>query len=1111
MSRRKLLQIAFLVAIVVTISLPSTILRAQTSFGIFVGIVTDQSQAAIPDASITVTNVATGISRQAKTDQSGNYRVVSLLPGVYNITAEHPGFKLTEVTNTVLPVAQTITVNVQMQLGTVTQKVEVTAQAPQIDTSTGTVGTVVNNTSVVTLPLNGRTFTSLMLLVPGSVPAYSYYNVAGGGDYSISGNRAENNFTLDGIYDNEEFFKQVGLQPSIDAIEEFNIQTNITSAEYGNEAGANINVAIKSGTNQLHGSLFEFVRNSDLDGNDWFRNYYSLPRPVYQRNQYGGVIGGPLVIPKIYNGRDRTFWLFNYEGFKVRSGSTVISTIPTAAQFGGDLTDQPPVFDPALTAQTGTDAQGNPIYTGTQISCGGVLNVICSNRIPSFVTNYTGIMFPSVTAPPGTHSVNIVNPTPTETNDYQWTARVNHKIRENLLFFSRFSFANGNLITPDALPVLTNATTNDFRNVVGSWTYLASPTTVVNWKLAYNRSNLGISDSDPAPGWPAFLAANPIQGTPVKSTRDPLYPLLYIVGFSAPSQQGYPFPTNEYQALGNISKIQGRNSIKAGAELVDMRNLDDGDYTSEFLFYSVPTADPQNLGTTGSALAAYLLGLPYVGARNVGNTAAYMRQARWALYAQDDVKVNRKLTLDLGMRYEYNQWPVEENNRLSAVDSETGVLLWAGPNPVTGQGPNTRRSIRDPDFKNFAPRLGLAYSIGNKTTFRAGYGIFYVVNSLWEAQGPRGSWPYAISQILVGTNFPGPPSSLQPLSTYFSNVEQPVPGTPPSSSQALDPRSRGGYAQQWNGGIQRQLPHSVMVEADYVGNHDLKLSYDGNFNNALPGPGPVGSAQHPRPFNQWGALSVTDDQSFSNYNALQVKVEKRFSNGLQLLSSYTWGREMDVGGGSFAGSASPQNENDIDEDYGRGSFDLRQIWTTSYYYQLPFGGGKRYLNSAHGVANQLVGGWQVTGITHYNTGYGVDVVTDEDVANDGSPRLVQRPDLVGPQTRMIDPHDRTQGWLNPAAYALPATYTYGDLGRNTVMGPGMGNWDIGLLKNFPLHSDTKSLQFRTEFFNAFNHMNPAAANASFCEPIATCNPNFGRVTGTQTSSRQIQFALKLLF
>jgi hypothetical protein len=551
----------------------TALLKAQTSFGSFVGTVTDQAEAAIPGAIIVVTNLDTGISRQTKTDHLGKYRVDSLLPGTYRITAECAGFKSIQVNHAVLPVAEIITVNIQLQIGTVKEKIEVTEQAPQIDVSTGTVGTVVDNKNTETLPLNGRHFTDLLLTVPGSVGAGSYFNVVGGQNYSISGNRADNNvFTIDGVYSNEEFFKQMGLQPSIDAIQEFRVQTNVTSAEYGQGAAANINLAIKSGTNQLHGSLFEFVRNTKFDANDWFRNAAGLPRPQYQRNQYGGVIGGPVEIPHFYDGHHRTFWLFNYEGFRIRRGSTVKSFVPTAAQFEGDLTDQPPVFDPE---------------TGKQISCNGTLNVICPDRISSFVKNYSALMYPMIDAAPGASAAEIINVTPSKTNNYQVTVRVDHKIREDLLFFSRFSLSNGNTVTPDALPVLTNTTTNNFRNVVASWTYVANPIMVIDFKLGYNRSNIQTVDSTPPPGWAAFLNSNPVQGVPVRRLN--LYPMLLISGFDGPSQFGYPFTANEYQVKGNVSKAKGAHTINAGAELLDMRNLDDSLYTY-YYFTATPTA-----------------------------------------------------------------------------------------------------------------------------------------------------------------------------------------------------------------------------------------------------------------------------------------------------------------------------------------------------------------------------------------------------------------------------------------------------------------------------------------------------------------------------------------
>jgi hypothetical protein len=598
-------------------------------------------------------------------------------------------------------------------------------------------------------------------------------------------------------------------------------------------------------------------------------------------------------------------------------------------------------------------------------------------------------------AAPGASAAQIINTTPTKTNNYQITVRVDHKIRDNLMFFSRFSLSNGSTVTPDALPVLTNTTTNNFRNVVASWTYLANATTVIDLKLGYNRSNIQTVDSAPSPGWAAFLNSNPVQGVPVSGLN--LYPMLLMSGFDGPSQFGYPFIANEYQVKGNVSKVEGAHTINAGAELVDVRNLDDSLYTY-YYFTATPTVDPQNPSTTGSALASYLLGLPYIGFRNVGDTAAHMRQLRWAVYAQDDLKLTRTLTLNFGLRYEYDQWPVEANNRISAVDAITGNLLWAGNNPVTGQGPNVRRSINDPDFNNFAPRVGFAYAIDAKTSFRGGYGVFYVTNALWEAQGLRGQWSYAISEFIAGTNTPG--SELNPVPTYFSAATSPGPGTPPSMSQATIRHERTGYVQHWNAGLQRQLAHTLMVELDYVGNHGAKLSYDGNFNNAMPGPGVVGSSTHPRPYSQYSALSLSTTSATSNYNALQAKMEKRFSGGLQFLTSYTWAHEIDLGSGCFACSASPQNIYRPSTDRGPGAFDMRHIFTVSYSYELPFGHGKHFLGGANGVANQIVGGWQVTGITRYNTGLPLNVLLNfdnADNAKDGAARLVQRPNLVGPQ------------------------------------------------------------------------------------------------------------------
>ena len=445
--------VAFLVVLGVGLGLKP--LHAQTSFGTILGTVTDTSQAAIPGVAITVTNVNTGIARHVDTDAVGSYRVDSLNPGMYTVKAEHPGFQTTEATNTQVQVAVITTTNITMQVGTVTQTVEVTAAAPLLQTAAATVGTVVNNTNVVTLPLDGRNFTELISLIPGAVPTWSAtYQIAGGMNYSVSGNRFEqNNFTLDGVYDNEEMFKTYAIQPSIDAIQEFKIQTNITSAEYGQAAGANVNVAVKSGTNQIHGSLFEFWRGDKMDANDWFRNasvgqHYGNPR--YVRNQFGGTMGGPVYIPHVYNGKDRSFWFFDYEGSRVRKGSSQTGYLPTAAQWQGDLRDQallfpgdtmttPVIFDPLTTTEVSPGK-----YSRTPVSCNGQVNMICPSAINPWINAYNGVFYtPYLTSQPaGTHNVLTINPSPFTQNGYQWTVRGDQKLRENLNFFARMSLAD---------------------------------------------------------------------------------------------------------------------------------------------------------------------------------------------------------------------------------------------------------------------------------------------------------------------------------------------------------------------------------------------------------------------------------------------------------------------------------------------------------------------------------------------------------------------------------------------------------------------------------------------------------------------------------------------
>ena len=1089
-------------------------LHAQTSFGTIIGTVTDPSQAAIPKVSLTVTNVQTGSERHVETDSLGNYRVESLLPGIYRIRAEHEGFQVADVTNTQVQVAVITTANIGMQLGMVTQTVEVSGAAPQLQTASATVGTVVNNTSVVTLPLNGRNFTELVSMIPGSVSAGgAIFQIAGGANYSVSGNRAEqNNYTLDGAYNNEEMFKAYAIQPSIDAIQEFKIQTNITSAEYGQAAGSNVNVATKSGTNAIHGAVFEFLRNNKLDANDWFRNFHGVEAPQYKRNNYGVVAGGPFVIPHVYNGKDRSFWFFDYEATKIRRASSATGRIPTAAMLGGDFTGLPTIYDPATTVESSPG-----VFTRQPF----LNNIIPPDRLDPWVQAYTDLFYPKITAPAGTPFVQTLNPAPFMQDAYQWHVRADQKIRDNLQFFTRFSLANATQTTVQALPGLEDHLINNFRNAVASWTWVASPTTVADLKVAYNRTNIQTAPTSPAPGWEAFLAANPISGTPVKSAKTPLYPALNdLTGvYSAAGQQAFPFVENQFQVITSLSKIWGKHSIKAGFEFLNFRSLDDGNFTSIFEFNNLATVDPQNVSGSGQVIASMLLGLPVNGLRNLGETQFYARQIRVHPYLQDDIKVTQKLTLNIGLRWEYNQWPVERWDRIAGLDPTTGSYLWGGVNPITGEPPNTRRAIRDPDFNNFAPRFGLAYQITPTTTFRGGYSIFYTANYMWEDQGARGNWPYAISQTLstINNQFTGPTTDhsgsgtntqigLVPITNFFTPDVLPGPDSAVSSQHVLGRTDRTTYAQQWNMGVQRMLTDTLLLEVNYVGSRTIKGSLFTNTNTAPPGPGIIGVDKHRQFGDSYGAVSLMSNAASSSYNSMQVKVEKRFSNGLQFLNSYAWGHQIDIGGSCFSCSVAPQNPYDWGADRGNGNFDRRHVWTFSYYYQLPFGKGKQYMSNANAGVDAILGGWELSGIAHYNSGAPINVGFPGDIANIGPRAGGQRPNWVGGQPQQVlDPNDRRLGYINMANYAPPDAFSFGTAGRNLERGPGMGYFNPALLKNFRLPREGTAIQFRAEFFNFLNQ------HALGCISSSYGASDFGTAYCTQQASREVQFGLKVLF
>ena len=1072
-------------------------IHAQTSFGTILGDVADESGAVVPGVTVTVTNEGTGNARVVTTSEAGGFTVPSLPPAIYSVSAEMPGFSQAQQTGVVLAVNQTLRVDLTLSIGEVTEVVEVSAAALQLQTDTSTVASTVDNKKVVELPLNGRSFTQLTILMPGAVAgagALTAFQTSGTA-VSISGLRSEaNNYTLDGVNNNESFFKTYGLQPSIDAIQEFKIQTNITSAEFGTAAGANVNIVTKSGTNEVHGTAFEFLRNDNMDASEFFANRSGTPRPEFRQNQFGTTVGGPIA-------RNRTFFFFMYEGQRRSRESTLLNVVPTSEMFGGDLSRDTqgrpadPFFDPWTTVENADGSLSRQMMP--------------NNRIPATRINASTKQLQEIlwSAPnlPG-QPLNLINTNASRVDNDQWMGKVDHRFGDNNILTGRFNFSDSVSPRPTAHFTVENRLVNTFTNIMISDTHTVNPTTIIDTKISYHRNNLQIADS--APGGKeaieAFITGNGIQGIPIlKSEAVPLFPAWRIAGFASPSQTGFPFPDDSYSAYATITKISGAHSIKAGFEFKHNRNLDDGYFTGNMNFNKVPTEDPQNAAATGNAVASYLLGLPTVASRNIGQgTTAIMRKEDYSFFFQDDWRATSDLTVNLGLRYDNSEWPKHRDDLLASIDLLTGQFLWDGVNPITGEGPNVRRGIVEPDNNNFAPRVGMAYRLGEKTTVRSGFGVFYMTNYLWEAQGVRGNWPFAISENFSNLNDRGP---VSPVETTFSpDLDVQMGSTVAPNAQHIVPRNnRTSYTMQWNFHVQRQLAEDLMVELGYVGTRGVKLSTFSNVNTAQPGPGEV---QPRRPLPQYGPLSEMGNQSTSIYHGLQFKIEKRFSDGLLFRGNYAFGKTIDVLGAGFSASQTAQNPHDILGDRALSDLHRAHAFTFDYVWQLPFGRDKAFGASWNKVADAVLGGWQLTGIITSSSGPPVNTSVPRDIANIGPRVGAQRPNLAG------DPYGGVSGapeeYYNLSAFSEPAAYTFGNFGRNVLIGPGLFQFDAGLFKNFRL-TERVGLQFRSEFFNAFNNVNFGKPNTNFDAGAGV----FGSIGGLapQQFARQIQFGLKIIF
>lgn len=1048
---------------------------AQSFRGTIVGTVKDPSGAVLPGVDVTVTNAGTRVARAVVTNEAGDYAVPLLPPGTYSVTAALSGFKTEVRSGITLQVDQVARVDMTLQVGEVSETVEVIGDAPLINTETSTVGTVIENRKVVELPLNGRQFFQLNLLVPGaSTSVQGSQNSTQGGAFVVNGAREQdNNFLIDGIDNNDLAINIFAVPLSVDAIQEFKLQASSYTAEFGRSGGAQINVSTKSGTNALHGTLFEFLRNSELDAKNFF-DRPDQPIPPFKRNQFGGSAGGPIV-------KNRTFWFFNSDTTRVRQAVTQLARVPTVPERNGDFSGpgQPTIFDPSTF---------NPQTRTRQPFLG--------NRIPPNRINPVSrrVLDAYVPMPNLDGRLNYVSSPTAPRNIIQWTTKIDHKFSQNDDFFGRYTLNDDdrfNEYEPFGrwadIPGFGTHTLNRHMHAGTSWIHIFSPSVINDLKLGYNRFTGGI--------WQKTFREREDRNTAVgiKGTiRSPInfgLMRMSIPGFTnLGDRAAQNRHDNTYQISDTFSFTTGNHRFKWGIDIrrFQINILIDG--REQVNFAANFTSNPQNPSGTGSAFADYLLGfpisasLPTVNGGITDSFIYYQRTTNSSYYFQDDWKIHPNLALNLGIRYELNTPVVEHRNRQSNFEVETGTIVVAGPQ---------KRKLYDMDINNFAPRFGFAWTPTGKTKFaiRGGYGIFYSTKLLNVHLGLAATPPYrATLSFTSGRDIPE-----ITIDDPFSGQ-----GVPPRPTGTSIPKNfPEGYTQQWSLNGQREILRDLVFDIGYVGNKGTKLDRAFDPNQPLLGPGRVDDR---RPFPNFGGITRRVSAADSIYHSLQTKIEKRFSQGLTFLSSYTWSKGIDnASSWGFTG----QNSYNFRDDRGLSDYDVRHRYTFSYVYELPFGNGRKFLSSLRGIPDAILGGWQTSGILTLQTGNPFIVTIAQDRANVGTGN--QRPNRIA--NANLPAKERTPDrWFNTQAFVLPDNLTYGNAGRNIIEVPGLKNADFSLMKNFQIREGQR-LQFRAEFFNFTNHPNLDRPSAVFDAPTT-----FGRIqSANSNSSRQTQFGLKYYF
>jgi hypothetical protein len=1123
---------------------------AQKDAATIVGSVRDQSGAMLPGAQITATDVDRGTSFVTSAGSDGNYVAGPLKIGRYTVTVSEKDFETVVIGPFELLVGQRREVNARLEIGEVLQKVNVNA-IPSLDTQTSDLGQVVDNRTINNLPLNGRNFSQLALLAAGiapTEPGASNENTSG---FSSNGARSyQNNYLLDGVDNNSNLPDlQTGasyaIQPSVDAVEEFKVQTNGYSAEFGRGNGAVLNATIKSGTNEFHGTVFEFLRNDKLDA----RNFFELKRGAYQRNQFGATLGGPILIPHLYDGRKHSFFFIDYEGLRLRQGLPLQALVPTAEMRTGDFSA---FID--YTADAGvTDCNGQPTYSGelfnTRLSqidqssptgvcgvpfgydtAGKPINVIPTDLFDPLSASLLKLWpLPNLSGAGGNGVTNFLNEAKLKENQNNFDARVDHTFSEKDSGFARFSYQ----VQPSVHPAIFQSTGgggnensgsnhNLANSVAVSETHIFSPRLENEARFGYNRINARRLQFDSNTNVSAKLGIPGVPFAPLNGGLPLLeFPDVGSIGspLNSPSIQSQ----HTYSFSDNLTIVRGKHSIKIGGEIrkEEFTIFQPVASRGHLMFDPVFTDNPASPGSGGSDFASFLVGLSDFGEIDSLHNADYLRAA-YAFYVQDDVKVTPNFTLNVGLRYDLFATIKERHDAQGTYSLSKQVLfvprgqtarlppLFASLIPVSA---TASRGLAPADTNNFAPRIGFAYKVNDRVVVRSSYGIFYAGYESGGWANPSASFnpPFSLTQsyrtrcaAASANPSPGQLDCSLPGLSHFSNgfpADALVNPTLPQLFE-LGPKLVSPYMQQWQLSTQFELPFKTVLEIAYSGSKGTRLFSFYNANQAAPtdDPNAPTGPRRPVPTIDNAIFQLTADGN-SEYHALQVRAERRFTNGLGVLMTYTYGHSLDNSSNvnlqsrnlsDFRWSKFPKLE------HGNSDFDVRNRFVLSYNYELPFGRGKRFGGGISGPADLFAGGWQIAGVASLTSGNWFTILdSNGNFANsDGQ----QRPDQVGnPNAKPC-----VRGTLfNTCAFVDPSLGSFGSAGKNTVRGPGSRNWDFSLIKSFAL-PERKSLEFRAEFFNLLNHTN-FILNQTDLGASQFGFPDQAR------DSRQIQVALKFYY